>query len=86
MKLLHEKGVRIVILSSTDFSSHGQLVCLASQKNSEGYEQARIEFPGKEQEFDFKTSDKFSRNRDPNKPEQAIEIHSNQKRKTNNRK
>lgn len=46
MKLLHEKGVRIVILSSTDFSSHGQLVCLASQKNSEGYEQARIEFPG----------------------------------------
>ena len=47
MKVLHDKGVRIVILSSTDFSSHGQLMCLASQKESESQElrQARIEFP-----------------------------------------
>ena len=46
MKLLHQKGVKIVILSSTDFSSQGHLVCLASQKTDEGYDQARIEFPG----------------------------------------
>jgi len=47
MKVLHDKGVRIVILSSTDFSSHGQLMCLASQKDTESQElrQARIEFP-----------------------------------------
>ena len=47
MKVLHDKGVRIVILSSTDFSSHGQLMCLASQKETESQElrQARIEFP-----------------------------------------
>ena len=46
MKVLHDKGVRIVILSSTDFSSHGQLMCLASQKtDTQELRQARIEFP-----------------------------------------
>ena len=46
MTLLHSKGVKIVILSSTDFSSHGQLICLASQKTPNGLlNKARIEFP-----------------------------------------
>ena len=46
MKVLHDKGVQIVILSSTDFSSHGQLMCLASQKtDTQELRQARIEFP-----------------------------------------
>jgi pyridoxine kinase len=48
MKVLHNKGVRIVILSSTEFSQgeDDQLVCLASQKLKDNtYQTARIAFP-----------------------------------------
>lgn len=46
MKVLHDKGVKIVILSSTEFGSDDQLVCLASHMNNGQITKARIVFPG----------------------------------------
>ena len=52
MKVFHSKGVRIVILSSTDFEksetekAKKESVCLASQRLPDGtFETARIVFP-----------------------------------------
>ena len=52
MKVFHSKGVRIVILSSTDFEKSEtekvkkESVCLASQRLPDGtFETARIVFP-----------------------------------------
>ena len=48
MKVLHSKGVKIVILSSVDFatSTKEESICLASQKLEDGtFETARIAFP-----------------------------------------
>ena len=52
MKVLHSKGVKIVILSSTDFDKSDndadkkESVCLASQRLEDGtFETARIVFP-----------------------------------------
>ena len=47
MKVLHAKGVKIVILSSTDFSSvSGESICLASHQKPDGtFERARIVYP-----------------------------------------
>ena len=46
LKVLHDKGVKIVILSSTEFGSDDQLVCLASHMNNGQITKARIVFPG----------------------------------------
>ena len=48
MKVLHSKGVKIVILSSVDFatSTKEESICLASQRLEDGtFETARIAFP-----------------------------------------
>jgi len=46
MKVLHDKGVKIVILSSTDFSDSGESITLASRKLENGtFEKARIVYP-----------------------------------------
>ena len=47
MKVLHDKGIRIVILSSVDFASGPtESVCLASRKCPDGsYERAKIQYP-----------------------------------------
>jgi hypothetical protein len=48
MKVLHSKGVKIVILSSADFatSTKEESICLASQRLEDGtFETARIAFP-----------------------------------------
>lgn len=48
MKVLHSKGVKIVILSSVEFSTSNkeESICLASQRLEDGtYETARIAFP-----------------------------------------
>jgi len=45
MGVLHDMGVKIVILSSTDFSSENESVCLASKRGNGTTETARISFP-----------------------------------------
>ncbi|CAG0895663.1 unnamed protein product [Darwinula stevensoni] len=51
LDFFHEKGVSIVIISSTDLLSPDTLLLLASQKNGEKKEQIEIAFPCLESSF-----------------------------------